>query len=79
MDAISKDDRNSAMEAFTVFKRLTTISPDLIETDADRLIEKVDELLKRVYKAAGTSEAAVGNLPQFHELDLYRRGGAEIN
>lgn len=69
--AIEKGDRNTAQDSLTVFKRLTTISPDLIDADGERLIAKVDALFNKVFAAAGNSAEAVAVLPKFHQLDLY--------
>ena len=71
-DAARKNDQSAAREAMTGFRLVALTSPDLTGPDADRLIQKVETWLARIFGGANTGLAASeAALPDFEALGLY--------
>ena len=47
---IKGNDKNRAGEALAAFKRTVTVSPDLIQSDGERLIKKAEDQLKNAFR-----------------------------
>lgn len=69
--AIAANKQDDATEAFTVFRRLAKISPELISSDADRLIAKVNTMLIDAFGQANRSKSLDARAPAFEALALY--------
>jgi len=67
----SAKDRNEAQQAFTAFRRQVLLSPDLIDADRKRLVEKVEALMKSLYDVAFTGAGSHARIPEFGKLKLY--------
>jgi hypothetical protein len=70
-DAIVANDQDKATEAFVVFRRLARISLELIDSDAERLIEKVEALLTKAFGQANRSKGLDQAIPEFEAIALY--------
>ncbi len=71
-DAARKNDQNEAKDAMTGFRLLALTSPDLTGPDADKLVQKIEAWLTKIFGDANTGLAADGSaLPDFDALGLY--------
>jgi hypothetical protein len=71
-EAIRQNKFQDAKDALTVFRLATIASPDLIPTDARRLVSKVEARVKEAFQAGGVSRAiAETAVAPLSEIDLY--------
>ena len=69
-DAVRSGDLNRTNEAFTVFKRTTLTSADLLFADAKRVVDLVDKEVKQVLGTMQTSRRQL-ELPKLSKFKLY--------
>ncbi len=72
IDAVRSGNAKTTQEAFTVFKRITLTSPDLLIDDAERLVTKVEAELKRVLRRVrGLTRPIAPSIIDLDKIDLY--------
>lgn len=59
------------------FRRLVTLSPDLLPHDADTIADTVEGTIHRALSGAGQSRTTAPKLPDFADLDLFPDAAAE--
>jgi hypothetical protein len=69
--AVKANDTAAAKTAMEAFRRTALICPDLIQADAARLIEMVDERLKLIFGRDKISRGPQRRLPKLGSLALY--------
>lgn len=67
---IRKYDLEGAKEVFASFRRTALTSPDLLTTDANRLVEMVEKKIQEVMKGTATS-SKTAELPDLKDIKLY--------
>jgi len=72
IDAVRTGNAKTTQEAFTIFKRITLTSPDLLIDDAERLVTKVGDELKRVLRTVrGRTMRDFPAIKNLDKIDLY--------
>lgn len=70
--AVRSRKRRDAEDALTVFRVTAYTSPDLIQVDAERLVTKGEDLMRKSFAAVMMNKGAVPtDLPALDELNIY--------
>lgn len=70
-DAVRAGNVNVAQEAFTIFKRTTLTSPDLLINDAHKLVQEVGTELEHTLQAFKTASGGAMDIRSLNQIDLY--------